>query len=116
MKTNDLFGVLGNIERKKHRLNSDKNWYKDKNWYNKVVNSEPKKIYRECPNCGKRVGIPEIYPTQWCFMCGETIYRDLEKNEEAKKKYEFMRKMKGINENDKKTTRRKKVSKEIQHN
>lgn len=110
MKTNDLFGVLGNIERKKHRLNSDKNWY------NKVVNSEPKKIYRECPNCGKRVGIPEIYPTQWCFMCGETIYRDLDKNEEAKKKYEFKRKMKGIKEDDKKTTRRKKVSKEIQHN
>lgn len=107
MKTKDLFGVLGNIERTKHRLNLDKKWY------DKVVNAEPKKIYRECPNCGKRVGIPEIYPTQWCFMCGETIYRDLEKNEEAKKKYEFKRKMKGINENDKKNNRGKKVSKKI---
>lgn len=107
MKTKDLYGLLGNLmKRPKTR---------DDYWYNKVANAEPKKIYRECPRCGMKTGIPEIYKTQWCFMCGETIYADEELNEKAKKKCEFIRKLKGkgIDINDKKNIRGKKVQKEI---
>lgn len=110
MKTKDLFGIGGNMESMRYM----KLRKKDDAWYKKITQAEPKKIYRECPNCGKRVGIPIIYKDQWCFMCGEKIYVDKELNEQAKKKYEFMRKMKGINKNDKKTNRRKKMEKEIQ--
>jgi hypothetical protein len=112
MKTKDLFGITGTMQ----SMSYLKRRKKDDAWYKKITSAEPKKVYRNCPNCGKRVGIPVIYPTQWCYMCGETIYADEVENEKARKKYEFMRKMKGINENDKKTIRRKKVSKEIQHN
>lgn len=90
---------------------------KDDWWYTRLVNAEPKKIYRECPCCGMRTGIPEIYPTQYCYMCGKVIYRDEERNNQEKKKYEFIRKLKKegieINGNNKKTNRRKKISKEI---
>lgn len=111
MKTKDLFGIGGRLESMRFK----KYLKKDNVWYKKVTNSEPRKVYRECPNCGKRTGIPIIYKDQWCFMCGETIYRDKKLNEQAKKKYEFRRKMKGIiNENNKKSNRRKKMEKEIQ--
>ena len=109
MKTKDLFGIGGKMESMKYM----KLRKKDDAWYKKVTSAEPKKIYRECPNCGKRTGIPVIYKTQWCYMCGEKIYIDEELNNKAKKKYEFMRKMKGLNKDVKKNNRRKKVAKEI---
>ena len=88
---------------------------KDDYWYNKITNAEPKKIYRYCPRCGSKTGIPDIYKTKFCFMCGEVIYVDETKNEEMRKKYAFIRKLekKGIKLNDKKTVRRKKIQKEI---
>ena len=108
MKTKDLFGICGNMERMRRRS-------KDDNWYHKITQAEPKKIYRACPCCGYRTGIPEIYKTQWCYMCGEVIYVDEEENEKARKKYEFMRKLKGkgILKDDKKVNRRKKIPKEV---
>ena len=111
MKTKDLFGIGGRLESMRYK----KYLKKDDNWYKKITQAEPKKIYRECPNCGKRTGIPIIYKTQWCFMCGETIYADEAENEKARKKYEFLRNLKerGVKENDKKTIRGKKISKEI---
>ena len=109
MRIGDLCGVVGNIMRRPRT--------KDDYWYNKITNAEPKKIYRYCPNCGSKVGIPEIYPTKFCFMCGEIIYVDEKKNELARKKYAFIRKLekKGVKLNDKnkRNIRRKKVSKEI---
>lgn len=105
-KVDDLCGVVGNLMRKPKT--------KDDYWYNKIMDAEPNKIYRCCPKCGSKVGIPEYYPTKFCYMCGETIYVDEDKNEEIRKKYAFMRKLKkGLELNAKKTTRRKKISKEI---
>lgn len=90
---------------------------KDDYWYNKLLDAEPNKIYRLCPKCHSKVGIPEIYTQQYCFMCNETIYVDEEKNEAARKKYDFIRKLekKGLKLNDKtkQNTRRKKMEKEI---
>jgi len=90
---------------------------KDDYWYTKIVNSEPKKIYRCCPKCGSKVGIPEIYETKYCFMCGEIIYTDEAKNEESRKRIDFTRKLKQkglkLDVKNKRNTRRKKVSKEI---
>lgn len=105
MKVEDLFRVR--LMRKPKT--------KDDYWYNKISEAEPTKVYRYCPRCNKKVGIPDIYKTKFCFMCGEVIYVDETKNEEARKKYAFMRKLekKGLKVNDKKTTRRKKISKEI---
>ena len=88
---------------------------KDDYWYNKIANAEPNKIYRCCPRCGMKVGIPDYYLRKYCYMCGETIYVDEEKNEEIRKKYAFMRKLaqKGVKLNVKKTARRKKMEKDI---
>lgn len=109
MKIDDLFGVVGNIMRKPRT--------KDDYWYNKITEAEPKKIYRYCPRCNKKVGIPEIYKTKYCFMCGETIYVDEAKNEEVRRKLFFIKNLekKGIklNVKNKRNTRRKKISKEI---
>lgn len=88
---------------------------KDDYWYTRVTNAEPKKIYRHCPRCGSKVGIPEIYQTKFCFMCGEVIYADEELNEKAKQRIIFLKKLekKGLKLNAKKPNRRKKISKEI---
>lgn len=109
MRIGDLCGVVGNIMRKPRT--------KDDYWYNKITEAEPKKIYRYCPRCNKKVGIPEIYPTKYCFMCGEVIYVDERKNEEMRKKYAFIRKLEKrgvkLNDKNKRNIRRKKISKEI---
>lgn len=101
-------GVVGNMKKPRTR---------DDYWYNKITNAEPNKIYRCCPRCGMKVGIPETYKQKCCFMCGEVIYVDETKNEEVKKKYAFIRKLKqkGIefNDKDKRNIRRKKMEKEI---
>ena len=90
---------------------------KDDYWYTKVTNAEPKKVYRYCPRCGSKTGIPEIYQTKFCFMCGEVIYADEEQNEKAKQRIMFLKKLekKGLklNVKNKRNTRRKKISKEI---
>lgn len=111
MKTKDLYGIGGNMESMRYM----KLRKKDDAWYKKITQAEPKKIYRACPCCGYRTGIPEIYKTQWCYMCGKIIYADEEENEKARKKYEFMRKLKGkgILKDDKKVNRRKKIPKEV---
>ena len=105
MKVEDLFRVR--LMRKPKT--------KDDYWYNKISEAEPTKIYRYCPKCNAKVGIPEIYKTKYCFMCGETIYVDEELNEKSRKKIAFMRKLKqkGVKINVKKITRRKKIQKEI---
>lgn len=104
-----MFGVVRNIMRKPKT--------KDDYWYQKITKAEPKKIYRYCPKCNSKVGIPEIYKTKYCFMCGEVIYVDEKKNEEMRRKYYFIRKLekKGIKINDKnkRNSKRKKISKEI---
>ena len=109
MRIDDLFGVVGRLMRKPRT--------KDDYWYNKITEAEPKKIYRYCPKCGSKVGIPEIYATKYCFMCNAVIYVDERKNEEMRKKYAFMRKLKQkglkLNDKDKRNIRGKKVSKEI---
>lgn len=81
---------------------------KDDYWYNRIANSEPEKIYRDCPNCGMRVGIPVIYNTKFCYMCGATIYSSWNRNENARKKYRFFKELekKGIKVNDR--TKKKK--------
>ena len=88
---------------------------KDDYWYTKITNAEPKKIYRYCPRCGSKVGIPEIYQTKYCFMCGEVIYTNEELNEKSRQRIAFIRKLekKGLKLNAKGTNRRKKVSKKI---
>lgn len=88
---------------------------RDDYWYNKISEAEPKKVYRCCPKCGSKVGIPEMYTQQFCFMCKEVIYVDEEENEKARKKFAFIRKLneKGLKLDVKKTTRGKKISKEI---
>lgn len=89
---------------------------KDDYWYQKIMDAEPKKVYRECPKCGCRVGIPIIYNTKFCYMCGSTIYASWNKNEAAKRKYKFIKELekKGIKANDKKIIRKKRIQKEIQ--
>ena len=84
---------------------------KDDYWYTKLTNAEPKKVYRECPNCGKRVAIPTIYPTQFCYMCKTTIYVDEELNEKEKGKYKFLNELrkKGITNDTKKKKYKKKI-------
>ena len=100
-------GVVGKLMRKPRT--------KDDYWFNKLSDAEPNKVYRYCPKCNSKVGIPETYVSRYCFMCGETIYVDEEKNEQMRNKYKFIRKMKqkGLELNDKKSTRRKKMEKEI---
>lgn len=86
---------------------------KDDYWYTKVANAQPKKAYRECPCCGKKVGIPIIYPTQFCYMCKSTIYVDEERNEQERRKYKFLNelKKKGIDIGDKNTKKKKHTKK-----
>lgn len=89
---------------------------KDDYWYQKIMDAEPPKIYRDCPNCGRRVGISIMYSSKFCFMCGSTIYANKTKNEAAKRKYKFIKELekKGIKANDKKIIRKKGIQKEIQ--
>jgi len=81
---------------------------RDDYWYTKLSNSEPQKVYRECPKCGMRTGIPIIYDTQFCYMCKTTIYVDEKRNEEEKKKFEFLRelKKKGIYKDEKRNNKK----------
>lgn len=88
---------------------------KDDYWYQKIVNTEPPKVYRDCPKCGRRVGIPIMYNTKTCFMCGSTIYASKRKNDAAKRKYKFIKELekKGIKANDKKIIREKRIQEKI---
>ena len=88
---------------------------KDDYWYQKIVNTEPPKVYRDCPKCGRRVGIPIMYNTKTCFMCGSTIYASKRKNDAAKRKYKFIKELekKGIKANDKKNIREKGIQEKI---
>jgi len=108
-KADDLYGVVGNLMRKPRT--------KDDYWYTKITNAEPKKIYRYCPRCNAKVGIPEIYKTKFCFMCGEIIYANEEENEKARKKIMFTRNLEKrgvkLNVKNKRNIRRKKIQKEI---
>lgn len=84
---------------------------KDDYWYQRISDSQPKKIYRQCPCCGMTVGIPEMYDTRFCYMCKSTIYVDETRNEQERRKYKFLKELekKGIKTNDKKNTKKKKL-------
>ena len=90
---------------------------KDDYWYNRIMAAEPPKVYRCCPRCNSKVGIPETQTQKICFMCKDIIYVDERKNEEMRKKYAFMRKLKQkglkLNDKNKRNSKRKKISKEI---
>ena len=81
----------------------------DDKWYQKIRDAEPKKIYRNCPRCGRKTGIPEIYPTKFCYLCNTTIYADEELNEQARKYYRFIREMERKGIYVKKTKRKKRL-------
>jgi hypothetical protein len=78
-------------------------------WYQKIKDAEPKKIYRNCPRCGMKTGIPEIYPTRFCYICKATVYIDEELNEKARKKYKFLKEMERNGINVKKSKRKKRL-------
>lgn len=84
---------------------------KDDYWYKRITDAEPPKIYRYCPKCGAKTGIPITNKMKSCFMCGETIYVDEELNQKSRMKIMFEKKLKekGLKLNVKKTTRRKKI-------
>ena len=96
MRTAELIGVGGNLMRNPRT--------KDDYWYQRVKDAEPKRIYRTCPKCGMKTGIPEIYPSRFCYMCNTTVYVDEELNERERKKYQFLKelKKKGITNDNKK--------------
>lgn len=84
---------------------------KDDYWFNKVTNNEVEKVYRRCPYCNMKVGIPTYRATKFCYMCNSKIYVDEELNELARRKYNFIKEIKkrGVNVNDKRTNTRKKI-------
>ena len=84
---------------------------KDDYWFNKVTNAEPKRIYRKCPRCGMKVGIPETRQYKFCYMCNATIHVDEWKNERDRKRYKFFKMLekKGVRIHDKKHIRGKKI-------